>query len=187
MKALIAITVVGMLAISFLPALSAGGEERPGDIERAALGKVDFVVGDWAGEGWSLTPSGQRERFWVREFFHYRGNKDLMDMEGRFGGIGSDGKNLPETEYALGILYYDRANGQYRMWHYGDNGSLINVAMEIDVPGRSFSYQRKSASGDPARFGLHVGSDGIWVSRLEVLKPDKTWVTVMEFRMKRVK
>jgi hypothetical protein len=57
------------------------GSEKPGDIERAALGKADFLVGDWEGEGWSLTRSGERRRFWVKEFFHYRGDKDIMDME----------------------------------------------------------------------------------------------------------
>jgi len=34
-------------------------------IERAALAKVDFLVGEWEGEGWSLSRSGERRRFWV--------------------------------------------------------------------------------------------------------------------------
>jgi hypothetical protein len=31
-----------------------------------------------------------------------------------------------------------------------------------------------------------MGDDGVWVSRLDVLRPDQTWLTTVEFGMKRV-
>lgn len=186
MKSLIWIIAPALIGTLFLagPASSA---EKPGDVERAALGKVDFLVGDWVGEGWSLSPSGGRLKFWVKEFYHYRGNQDLMDMEGRFGDIAADGTYQPENEFGLGFLYYDRASGEYRMWHYSSDGTVFNPVLTIDLKDKSAFYLRKTASGTQGKFSLRVGSDGVWVTTFEVQRSDNSWLTVMEFRMKRVK
>ncbi len=159
--------------------------QNPGDIERAALGQVDFLTGVWEGEGWSLTPSGQRSQFWIREVYRYRGKKDLMDMEGRFADILPDGKKAPE-DYALGILFYDRASSEYRMWHYSSNGTVFTVKLDVDLDVRSAQYTRMSSRGGLSKFTLVVGLDGVWISKIEILQPDKTWTKVLEFRMKRI-
>ena len=165
----------------------APGLEKPGDIERAALSRADFLIGEWEGEGWSQNVSGQRERFWVKEFYRYRGDKDLMDMEGRFGDIRPDGTKSSEQEYALGILFYDRESDKYLMWHYSGNGTVFTVNMDVDIKGKAAQYTRRNARGETSKFSLAIGEDGVWVSKIEILKSDKTWLQVMEFRMKRVK
>lgn len=160
--------------------------ERAGDVERAALARMGFLVGDWEGEGWSLTPSGERSRFWVKEFYHYRGDTDLMDMEGRFGDILADGTRAPEREFGLGFLYFDRASGEYRMWHYSSNGTVFTVPMAVDQDARSMSYTNTSPRGTLYTFALEIGDDGVWVSRIHVQEPDGSWRQVGEFRMSRV-
>ena len=159
--------------------------ERPGDAERAAMARVDFLVGDWQGEGWSLTPAGERSRFWVEEFYHYRGDTDLMDMEGRFGDIQPDGTHGPQHEFGLGFLYYDRTTGEYHMWHYSSDGSVFTVPMEVDVEARTMQYTRTSARGTTYTFALVVGADGVWVSRITVQQPDGSWKQMAEFQMQR--
>jgi hypothetical protein len=159
--------------------------EKPGDIERSALAKVGFLVGEWEGEGWRLTESGQRVSFWIKELYRYRGNKDLLDMEGRFADILPDGNKAPE-DYALGILFYDRQSGEYRMWHYSSDGTVFSVKLDVDVQARTAHYTRKTARGDTIKFTLAVGVDGVWVSKVEILRPDNSWLKVLEFHMKRV-
>jgi len=159
--------------------------ENPGDVERAALGKVGFLVGEWEGEGWSLNESAQRVKFWIKEVYRYRGNKDLLDMEGRFADILPDGKTAPE-DYALGILFYDRLSNEYRMWHYSSDGTVFTIKMDVDVKARTAQYTRKSARGDVSKFSLVVGVDGVWISKIEILQPDNSWLKVLEFRMKRI-
>jgi len=159
--------------------------EKPGAVERAALARMGFVVGEWEGEGWSLDRSGQRQRFWAKESYRYRGDKDLLDMEGRFGGILADGTRAAEQEYALGILYFDRESQSYMMWHYSDDGTLFTVKMNVDIAQRSAYYLKTRAGGESGKFSLSIGEDGIWTAGLEILRPDNTWLKVMEFRMKR--
>jgi hypothetical protein len=161
------------------------GQEEPGVVERAALARVDFLVGDWAGEGWSVSRSGERRRFWVEEAFHYRGEKDLMDMQGVFGGVLEDGSRTASREYNLGILYYDRASGEYRMWHYSSSGEVFTTPMSVDVATRTMHYTRDYPGGVTGKFHLVVGLDGVWTSSFHVLQEDGTWRQVMEFRMRR--
>ncbi len=158
---------------------------RPGDECRDALSKVDFVIGNWKGEGWTTPPSGQPARFVIKETYAYRGSKDLMDMEGRFADILPDGSVSPIEDYALGILFYDAGSQEYRMWHYGSNGRFFTVKMDVDFKARSIRYSRTMENGTQSKFTLTVGEDNVWVSKVEVLRPDSTWLKVMEFRMKK--
>lgn len=160
---------------------------RPGAVERTALAKMDFLVGEWEGEGWGRDASGERSRFWVREVFRYRGDHDLMDMEGRFGDILADGTRAGEKEYGLGLLTFDREASTYRMWHYSNDGTAFAVAMEVDHAGRAMKYTRNSPRGTTYTFSLRVGEDGVWISRIDILQPDGSLLQAMEFRMTRVR
>jgi len=183
--AALVVTQGGVLAAD--PSAEAPTEDKPGAVERAALGRVDFLVGDWEGEGWALTRSGERQRFWVKEYYRYRGDRDLLDMEGRFGDILADGTRAAELEYALGILHYAKEQGEYRMWHYSSDGDVFTVTMNVDVPKRELQYTKEYSGGRVGKFHLAIGDDGVWVTRLEILQPDETWRQVMEFRMERIK
>lgn len=197
MKVVTAVAGVGLVgaALAVLPMGVVRAEaadepqstQSPGAVERAAMAKVDFLVGDWEGEGWAVRRTGEKVRFWVKEFYHYRGDKDLLDMEGRFGDVLADGTRTAETEYDLGILYYDRQDDQYHMWHYSSSGEVFTTPMEVDIPTREMEYTKEYPGGMVGRFHLVVGADGVWTSKFEILQPDKTWRQVMEFRMERVK
>ena len=185
--------VLGLLGVlaaqnAFAAAPQAGGppsSQRPGEVERAALGRVGFLTGVWEGEGWSLDASGRRSEFWIKEIYRYRGHGDLMDMEGWFADLLPDRNRAPE-QYALGILSFDRASGEYRMWHYSDDGEVFTVKLDVDLETRTAFYTRTSGRGGPIKFTLTVGPDGVWTSKIELLRPDGTWTKVLEFRMKRV-
>jgi len=197
MKKIISILGLGLLCLLFT-SMNGGGHQakasspplssdKPGDMERAALSKMEFVVGEWEGEGWSLTPSGQRARFWVKESYRYRGDKDLMDMEGRFGGILPDGTRSAEREYSLGILYYDRERRQYRSWHYSNDGVVFTVDVDVDIERKTAQYRRTTTGGESSRFSIRIDENWVWISTVEILTPDKTWLQVVEFRMRRLK
>jgi hypothetical protein len=160
--------------------------QAPGAVERDALARVAFLEGDWAGEGWAITRSGERTRFWVEEAFHYRGDKDLMDMQGIFGDILSDGSRTLSLEYNLGILYFDRESARYMMWHYSSSGEVFTVAMNVEHATREMHYIKEYSGGRIGKFHLVVGADGVWTSRFDVLQADGSWRQVMEFRMERV-
>jgi hypothetical protein len=168
------------------PVVQEGRQAAPGAAARAALGRMGFLAGYWEGEGWSLSRAGGRRRFWVKEDYRYRGNRDLMDMEGRFGDILPDGTRSPENEFGLGFLYFDEAKDEYRMWHYSDSGECFDVAMHVDAAKREMWYLKEFAKGEVGKFHLVVGGDGVWTSSFAIRQADQSWLQVMEFRMTRV-
>ncbi len=144
------------------------------------------MVGVWEGEGWWLAQSGQRVKIWVKETYRYRGDKDLLDMEGESRVILSDGTRSPERFYGLGIMFYDRTTQEYRMCHFDSNGDTYTVKLNTDIAGKTGYYTRQLANGETSKFSLKIGEDGIWVARSERRKPGKSWIQELEFRMKRI-
>jgi hypothetical protein len=159
------------------------------NIERGAMKKLDFVIGKWKGEGWLLVGPGQRYPFSVTELYSYRCNGQVIDGEGRFRAQGAPEDAGSSTNYGLGMIYFDRPSGEYRMWHYGGSGSTFAFTqkIEIDAERRALHYINQDAKGETYRFGFTIDQDDILTARSERQKPDGTWYVSMEFRMRRVK
>jgi hypothetical protein len=156
--------------------------------ERAAMKKLDFVIGIWEGEGWLLASPDQRYPFSVTESYSYRCGGLLIDGEGRFRPQGVPEDAETNTMYGLGMIYFDRPSGEYRMWHYGGTGSgfAFTQKIGIDAERRALHYINIDARGETYKFGFTIDDEGILTARSERQKPDGTWYVSMEFRMQRV-
>lgn len=159
------------------------------NIERAAMKKLDFVIGKWEGKGWLLVGPEQRYPFSVTELYSYRCDGLVLDGEGRFGAQGAPEDPGTSTNYGLGMIYFDRQSGEYRMWHYGGSDStfVFTQKIEIDAERRVLRYVNRDAKGETYRFGFRIDRNDILTARSERQKPDGTWYVSMEFRMRRVK
>ena len=157
--------------------------------ERAAMKKLDFVIGHWEGEGWLLVGPDQRYPFSVTESYSYRCNGLVVDGEGRFRPEGVPEDAETNIMYGLGMIYFDRPSGEYRMWHYGGTGSgfVFTQKIEIDVEHRALHHINKDAKAETYKFGFVIDDEGILTTRSERQKPDGTWFVSMEFRMRRLK
>ena len=157
--------------------------------ERVAMKKLDFVIGHWEGEGWLLVGPDQRYTFSVTESYSYRCNGLVIDGEGSFRPQGVPEDAETSIMYGLGMIYFDRQSGEYRMWHYGGTGGgfAFTQKIEIDVEHRALHYINKDAQGETSQFGFTIDDEGILTARSERQKPDGTWFVSMEFRMQRVK
>ena len=156
--------------------------------ERAAMKKLDFIIGQWKGEGWMLIGPDQRFPFSVTESYSYRCNGVIVDGEGRFKPQG-----IPEDEetrimYGLGMIYFNRHSGEYRMWHYGGSrsGFVFTQKIEINMEQKSLHYTNKDADGETYKFGFAIDEEGILTAQTERQRPDGTWYISMEFQMRRV-
>jgi hypothetical protein len=188
MKTYKGIIGLGLLCTLLLTTQGYGFQDkRPGEIARVAIGQLDFMIGVWEGEGWWLAKANQRVKVWVKETYRYRGDKDLLDMEGETWVILPDGTRSPERFYSLGIMSYDRAASEYRMWHFDNKGDMYTVKLNTDIKGKTGYYIRQLTGGDTSKFSIKIGEDGVWETKSERLKSDKTSIQVLEFHMKRVK
>ena len=168
--------------------LNSGGSQIDGSTERTAMKKLDFVIGKWEGEGWLLVGPDQRYPFSVAESYSYRCNGLIVDGEGKFRPGGAQEDTETPTMYGLGMIYFDRQSGEYRMWHYGGTGSgfVFTQKIEIDIKHRTLHYINVDAKGETYMFSFVIDDEGILTARTERQKPDSTWYVSMEFRMRKI-
>jgi hypothetical protein len=165
------------------------GSQTNEDADRTAMKNLDFVIGKWEGAGWMLVGPDQRYPFSVTESYSYRCSGLVIDGEGRFRPQGVPVDDEINTMFGLGMIFFDRQSGEYRMWHYGGSGSrfAFTAIIDVDVEGRGLHYINQDAQGETYKFGFTIDTKEVLTARSERQKPDGTWYVSMEFRMRRVK
>lgn len=75
--------------------------------ERTAIEKLDFLVGNWAGPGWSYDESGEASEYFDTEDVWYDAQKTLLIIQAR-------GFRNNSQFYGLHtVIYYDAEAGHY--------------------------------------------------------------------------
>jgi hypothetical protein len=110
---------------------------RVPDIEaqRAAMKKLDFLVGKWSGEARILRGPGEPLQLIQTEEAQYKLDGLLVIIEG-VGRTKSDGK--PGLQ-ALGIVSYDDEAGTYRMRAYND-GRYLETELKLIDTGKGMTW-----------------------------------------------
>jgi hypothetical protein len=194
---------LGMLsvcvAVFALSALTVGQTQTPSQAEE--MRKLDFLVGEWKGEGWVLKPDGSRHNsFSQKTKVQVKDNNSTLRVKDArtYKPVISSGKNtifIPGTPVFQSstldaTIYYDNKLKLYR-WG-GDSPSDRKKALEAKLIGdRTLQYGMPfSVTVQPAdgyrRTTIEVTESGEWHQMLEVWETDR-WIKVEESILKRVK
>lgn len=112
-----------LLLISSTPALAASSARTP-PTQAEAMRKLSFMIGAWAGSGWTILPSGARQEFVQTEWVRYQAGDLVISVEGQ----GRDKADLRTTvDSALAVINYNDVTGQYR-WEAFSRGFVTTVA-----------------------------------------------------------
>ena len=114
------------------------------DEHRNAMSQLEFLIGQWEGEGWMMTQSGTKETFKQTEHIQWKLDKSLILVEG---------KGMSEEEIvhnALALISFDPNTSTYRFQSHlanGRSGEYTGEMIEedafrwtIEVPGRTIRY-----------------------------------------------
>ncbi|MEV7970410.1 hypothetical protein AB0O34_31150 [Sphaerisporangium sp. NPDC088356] len=89
-----------------------------------AMRKLDFMVGRWAGTGWTVTSSGERHEFTQTEHVRRQVGGLAISVEGE-GRDKADPRRVVDS--ALAVINYNDVTGQYR-WEAFSAGYVTQVA-----------------------------------------------------------
>ncbi|MFF0860951.1 hypothetical protein ACFYUV_04260 [Nonomuraea sp. NPDC003560] len=103
------------------PASAAGGQASTGQAE--AMRRLSFMIGTWAGAGWTVTPSGTRQEFLQTERVRWQAGDLVISVEGQ-GRDKADPRTIVDS--ALAVINYSEATGQYR-WEAFSRGYVTTV------------------------------------------------------------
>jgi hypothetical protein len=130
------------------------------DVQRAALKKLDFLVGKWAGEANQLRGPGEVVALQQTEEAYYKLDGLVLVIEG-IGRASADGKLLLQ---ALGIISFDDEKAVYTMRAFNDGRFLETEVKLLDrgmTWGFSLGQYRTSAM-------LQIDDHGDWTEQHEI-------------------
>jgi hypothetical protein len=105
------------------------------EAQRAALKKLDFLVGKWSGEARVSRGPGEPLELIQTEEAQYKLDGLILVIEG-IGKTKTDGKAALQ---ALGIVSYDDEGGTYRMRAYND-GRYLETDLKLSENGKGITW-----------------------------------------------
>jgi hypothetical protein len=126
-------------------------QPRTPDLEaqRAAMKKLEFLVGEWSGEGRMLRAAGDSVVIMQTEKAQYKLDGLVVVIEG-VGRNKADGKLVLQ---AFGIVSYDDETGAYHMRAFND-GRFLETEVKLIEKGFTWGfavgqYRTNSVIADP--------------------------------------
>ncbi len=132
------------------------------EAQRAAMKKLMFLIGNWAGEARVLRGPGEPVELIQTEQAHYKLDGLLLVIEG-VGRMKSDGKLALQ---ALGIVSYDDESGAYRMRAFND-GRWLETEVKLVETGEGMTWGFSLGEYRTSSL-LRINENGDWTELAEL-------------------
>jgi hypothetical protein len=162
-------------------ALSAKAQAPSPATQIEEMKKINFLIGEWRGEGWVMIGQNNRETARQIETVQSKLGGVTMVIEGL--GKSTDGKERI-VHNALAVISYDTKKKVHRVSTYQANG--IAIEAEAKVGNNTLEWGFKNENGT-IRFTIKLTEKGEW-NEVGDFSPDgKNWFKFMEMTLQRVK
>jgi hypothetical protein len=148
-------------------------------VARAAIAKLDFMVGRWRGDAWQLR-GAERVQTQMLETVERKLDGAVLLVEGR-GSVAVPGGQDRVVHHALGVISFNPATSTYSLRSYLANGLSGDFALTLVDGGVSWS---REVPGGRIRNTARYTSDE-WHEVGEFSRDGTTWMQVMELRLRR--
>jgi hypothetical protein len=153
--------------------------------QRDAMKKLDFLVGEWKGEGWMEFAPGQRRTFKGTEVVQGKLDGLLLTLDGLHRGqVGGKGEEVV-VHNAFTVVSYDDKARRYRFQAFTARGNYEDAAAEV-TDGQLVWGTKVPQFGD-VRYTIKRDDKGRWFEVGEVSQDGKAWRKFFEMTLERVK
>jgi hypothetical protein len=149
------------------------------DAQRAAMKKLEFLVGKWNGDAQVLLSETGPKELAMTELAEYRLDGLVLTIE----GVGRDKKDGKPALQAFGVVSYDDASGTYHMRAF-NNGQFLETGVKLAGDGRGLSwgftigeYQTHST--------MSIDDTGDWTEHHEISVGASPPKPLMELKVRR--
>jgi len=150
------------------------------EAQRAAMKRLDFLVGEWSGQASAARGPGLVVELEQSEVAQFKLDGLVLMIEG-VGRTKSDGKLALQ---ALGLISFDDASGAYRMRAYNDGRWLeTDVKLLEDGKGLSWGFSLEEIS---TKSVLRINEKGEWTELAEITVGARASQKLMELVVRRV-
>ena len=174
-------------AVVLLAGVVASSPAQPPGVpaaQRDAMKKLDFLVGQWKGEGWMEFAPGQRRTFKGTETVQGKLDGLLLAVEGRHLGRPDDKGKEVVVHTAFGLVSYDEKAKRYRFQAFTGRGDHEDTEAKVSE-GRLVWGTKVPQFGD-VRYTIKLDEKGRWFEVGEVSQDGKAWRKFFEMTLERV-
>lgn len=154
--------------------------------QRAALKRLDFLIGKWSGRGWMIFGPDRRETFSTTETVQSK----LGGLVVMFEGLGTKKDEKTGAEMtghnALGFLSYDDQQNVYRWKTFTMQGNSLETTAEIGDKKFVWKYEIPNVNGI-MRYTITLNEKGNWLETGEFSRDaGKTWFKNFEMELQKI-
>jgi hypothetical protein len=170
--------ILVLMLLCIIPAFAFA--QAPTTIQQEEIKKMNFLVGNWKGEGWMITPDGKRITF-----------RQTERIQSKLGGpailIEGEGKNSEDDRtffQSLAIINYDERNKRYRFISQTNLGTYAESEAKLIEGGMEWGFRIPEVGR--MRYTIKLTEKGDWFEIGEYSPDDKIWQKFLEMTLKRV-
>jgi hypothetical protein len=158
--------------------------QPPTAVKRAAMKKLEFLVGSWKGEGWIEIGPGQRRTFKGVEIVQLRLDGLILTIDGMHRGqVGANGEE-GVIHNAFGLVNYDDKSNRYRFQGFTARGNHEDT--ELKVGDKQMIWGMKVPQFGDVRYSVKLDDKGRWFEIGEVSQDGKDWKRFFEMTLAKV-
>ena len=177
-----------LVAVLFLAAVGSSSPGQPPPAappaQRDAMKKLDFLIGQWKGEGWMEFAPGQRRTFKGTEVVQGKLDGLLLAIEGLHRGQVGDKKEEVVVHNAFALVSYDDKAKRYRFQAFTSRGNYEDA--EAKVSEGQLVWGMKVPQFGDVRYTIKLDDKGRWLEIGEVSRDGNTWRQYFEMTLQRV-
>ena len=146
--------------------------------------KLEFLVGNWQGEGWMEFAPGERRKASVTESVQSKLGGRVLIMEGLGKAKFPNRDEEVVVHNAFAFLYYDQATKRYGLRTFLANGNAADA--ETSYQDGVFEWGLQIPQGK-VRYKIKLNDKGQWFEVGEIAQDGKTFRQFFEMTLSRVK
>jgi hypothetical protein len=151
------------------------------EAQRAAMKKLNFLVGEWSGEAQILSGPGAPLELVQTEKAKYKLDGLILIIE----GVGVAKSGSQPVLQALGIISYDDESTTYRMRAFNDGRFLETVVnLSEDAKGMTWGFALGEIRTNSV---MHINDKDEWTERHEITIGSQPSKELMEITVRRQK
>ena len=159
--------------------------QAPNATASEQMKKLNFLVGQWKGEGWVEYRPGQRVTVIATESVQRRLGGEVLLVEG-IGRNKIENENAELTGHdAIALMFFDSRTGTFRFQAHRARGTSVDTELKVTPGGFEWGFQDERAG--TLRFTMKLTERGEWLEIGEMSRDGKTWQKFVETRLERVK
>lgn len=171
---------LALLALT-TPGISKAQAPPDGSAHRSAIDSLDFMVGRWVGDAWSMRGPGNKVETTMTETVELKLGGVVLQVEGVGVVPATDSAPARVVHHALAVISFDTATGTYGMRSYIATGQYGDFVLNRIAGGVSWTLP---VPGGQIRNTAHIAGD-TWHEIGEFSRDGVNWSQTMEMNLRR--